>query len=246
MAEAWLVEAARALWSRVGSPAPERRDPEELALFGRLDTTPVPLPELTLGLVREWLRPRGQREPDGPDRKLHGCLVTGNPTHFAFLNATESERDQRYTLAHELAHLWIEVLVPRERARAALGDRVLEVFAGRPPTARERAYCLLHRLELGVTADLMARDAELGLTDGSICLAESRADRLALELLAPEEEALALLPDPAPWAAWLAAAEARLVETFRLPDGVARAYARRLGPRIGVAPTFRERLAGVR
>ena len=94
-------------------------------------------------------------------------------------------------------------------------------------------------------SQILERDRELGLTDGGVLLAEERAERLALELLAPEEETAGRLPEPAPWSGWLPLAEQRLVAEFGLPQGIARAYARRLAPRIDVAPSFLERLSGL-
>jgi len=247
MAEAWLQRAAAEMWARLDPRPAGPPDLEELALFG-LSATTVLQPRLTLQGVRDWLQRRDLPAPAAEaDRPLRGCLVAWSHSRFVFLDADDAPCEQRYTLAHELAHLWIEIDAPRARARAELGEAVLEVFNGqRPPTATERAYSLFHRLPLGVATHLLARDAALGLTDGAVLLAEGKADRLALELLAPEYEALERLPDPTAWAEWVPEATRTLEREFRLPEGIAREYARRLAPRIGAFPSWRERWSGVR
>jgi hypothetical protein len=243
--EAWLLRAAETMWARTGGPPPFPRDVNRLARYG-LHVRPVPMPRLSVSLVGEWLRRAGLPIAlQGSDRALRGCLVACFQRPHVFLDADDPPDEQRYTMAHELAHLWLEVLLPRERVRGQLGEKGLQVLDGqRPPTAAERCQALLHRVSLTPAYDLMERDGELGLVHGGVLLAEEKADRLALELLAPEDAALRGLPEARPWSEWLPLAGERLAEEFALPAPMAAAYARRLAPSAGVAPSFWERLSG--
>jgi hypothetical protein len=86
-----------------------------------------------------------------------------------------------------------------------------------------------------------------------VCLAEDRADRLALELLAPADEVLAMLPASSvdagfhEMASWL---RDILSETCGLPPSIDNAYARQMalratgGPNLVDALGLRRKIAG--
>jgi hypothetical protein len=232
------------MWGRLPDPGPYPRDVERLARYGFLAQVRR-LPGLTLSAAHAWLRRQGHRRlPEAVDRRLHGYLFAGGTLPVVFLDPGDAAAVQRYALAHELAHLWWEVLAPRERLRTRLGEGVLDALEGRrAASAAEKLQALASGVSLRPVGHLLARDRELGVVDGGISLAEERADRLALELLAPEHEARRALPAPAPWREWLPAASERLERAFGIPAGVAAAYARALLPPES-GPTFWERFSG--
>lgn len=245
-AEAWLVHGAAALWARHGGPPPFPRSVEHLLPYG-LQTRVVALPRLSLEAVSAHLR--HLRLPEltaGPSRRLHGCLVVIETRRLVFVDSEDSAAEQRLTLAHETAHLWLEVLEPRDRVRELLGDSALEVLDGkRDPTHAERLHAALFRLPLRRPLHLLERDPEHGIRHNHIWTAEEQADRLALELLAPEAEARRYLPAAgAPFPEWLEQAGALLATQFGLPPAAAIQHARQLAPTVGAQPSFWERLAG--
>jgi hypothetical protein len=244
--EGRITLAADALWRQVGHACAESRDPARLLRYG-LGVKLEPIQGLTVEVARRYLRTLHlPLPPPQHDRRLWGCLVVSLGRPYVFYDSRASNEEIRYTLAHEAAHLWLHVMEPREKARKRLGPGVLEVLDGRrEPSSSERLSAMVLGVSLAPTMDMLERDQALGLVDGGVLLAEQDADRLALELLAPEEEVLQTLPAPAPWSDWVAAAGRSLQGRYSLPQPIAEAYARRLGPRVGVDVSFAERLFGI-
>jgi hypothetical protein len=245
-AEAWLLLAARDMWERVGGPPAYPRSVDRLARYGLLVEV-VRLPGLSLSMASDWLRGEGMPAPAAaPDRRLRGLLFAYPGGQFAFLDREDSEAEQRFTLAHEVAHFWLEIEARRRKARRWLGPAVQEVLDGdREPTRAERLQAILTQTDLELHTYLLERDREKGLIRGSILEAEVRADRMALELLAPEEETLRRLPAAAPWPDWIETATEGLMDWSGLPPGPARQYARRLANQCGIGPSIWERLGVV-
>lgn len=246
-AEAWMVRASTELWLLAGGPS-SPRDLNRLLRCG-LGMWPIAKTRLTLGFVADFVRKMGLPEvAAAPDRDLRGCLVVGLGKRLVFYDADDEVLEQRYTLAHEISHLWLEVIEPRERIRRRLGEGALEVLDGcRDPTPAERLQALLHRMPLNRPFHLLERDPDLGIRHEHIFAAEERADRLAVELLAPEEEALLHLPaNTIPYGAWLDDAAIRLGREFQLPSRIARSYSQKLAGEVGVGPSFWDRLHGTR
>ncbi len=177
------------------------------------------------------------------DRVLHGCLVAFGGKGIVFLDGGDPDDELRFSLAHEVGHFLVDYIWPRDRALKRLGPAIAEVLDGRRrPTLAERVDAVLGDAPIGVHTHLMDRLTSGEVGCGRISGAEHRADRLALELLAPEEEVFRLL------GLELRSAEqnrerqlALLLERrFGLPPLVAREYSRFL---IGVGrrpPSVRE------
>ncbi|HEX8221616.1 MAG TPA: ImmA/IrrE family metallo-endopeptidase [Chloroflexia bacterium] len=178
----------------------------------------------------------------GRDRRLCGCLLAYLDVGIIFLDAGIAEDERRFTLAHELAHFLLDYRGPRLRCIEALGEGIRAVLDGlRPPTLEERVHAVLAGTPLGVVGHLMERTA-VGLPSSTVLGIESRADRLALELLAPAS----LVMEKAETRRGMSHRErasrlaALLMREHGLPAGVAGKYASGLLHRSGDGPGFRD------
>ncbi len=219
MTRRWLEEAVVACGL---SPRPSF--PRNLADEVRrsLPVLLVYLPGLTCDGVRDWLSHRKVHHTVAEgDRPLHGCLVARAGAGILFIDEEDDAHEQRFTLAHEVAHLVLDHLLPRARAVRVFGEGIRPVLDGlRAPTPEEALSSVLDGISLGVQVRLMDRGASGSLRRGKVVWSEERADRLAFELLAPRSLALESLSD-APGEGAL-----RLASRFGLPVGLARTYAR--------------------
>lgn len=240
-----VVNAAREFWSLAGG---EPRYPCDLedSITWALPLRVLLVPGLRVSHVNGHARKAGLAcHFPGRDRRLCGCLLALKDRGSIFLDADMAEDERRFTLSHELAHFLLDYRAPRLRAVGALGEGIRSVLDGqRPPTVEERVHAVLEGVRLGVVGHLMERPAA-GLPSSAVLGIESRADRLALELLAPA----ALVMEKAARLGGLAyeervdALSALLVREHGLPAGVARKYAGGL-LHLGGGPAFRDWLAG--
>ena len=192
MTEAWLLQAADSFWESIGDPPPFPRDLQSVASLG-LPVVCIALPKLSIRAVETWLQQR--QTPYRflcQDRSLWGCIVAARGNAMIFVCADDDSAEQRFTVAHELAHYLLDYLQPRQHALDVFGPVILPVLDGeRPPSSTERVHAALGRVRLGIYVNLMPRAAD-GQGDRTYVLrAETRADLLALELLAPAEAVLA-------------------------------------------------------
>jgi hypothetical protein len=215
------TEIAR-LW-----PAPDDRFPRPLDQL-----IPLVLPvgivavaDLRPRTVADWLARLGVTDWLVPsDRRLAGCLIAARGHGLILVNSDLDPAEQRFTLAHEVAHFCLDYQRPRQRALAALGPAGLEILDGaRPPTPAERITALLHRVTLGLHLHLLDPWEGAGTPDWL----EERANRFALALLAPAAAVWARLDGP-PDRGLADRLAALLTATFGLPAGPARLYAARL------------------
>ena len=100
----------------------------------------------------------------------------------------------------------------------------------RLPTSLERVHALLRDVPLGFHLHLMERDSEGNPLNSSIVQAESDADRLAYQLLAPAEHVLSAIP------ASSQALIQRLQDSYGLPRIQAMHYAGVLLPSVDADP----------
>lgn len=227
MVEAWLTQAAEQFWAVAGGPLAPPRDLARV-ISRRLPLSIVALPRLCVTGVEEWLAARGiPYRFLCHDRSLCGCIVAARGHGLLFIDSDDSIEEQRFTIAHEVAHFLLDYEAPRQHALDLFGESIRPVLDGeRAPTREERIHAALGRVALGVFVNMMPRAADGGIDQGSILRSEERADRLALELLAPAEEVLANLPG-----AGLQPLErvrqmvTILTDIYGLPRAVARPYA---------------------
>jgi hypothetical protein len=187
----WVTELANVFWEAAGMCEPFPRALRR-PIARALQMVIISLPRLRLQEVLDWLRRHDIACPcTTANRSLHACLAAWKGWGYVFLDGADSEDEQRLSLAHELAHFLRHYWYPRWLARRKLGEQILEVFDGyRPSTSAERVHALLAAVPIGFHLHLLNRDPEGGLGERTILAAESEADRLAYELLAPADEVL--------------------------------------------------------
>jgi len=237
-------DAVNIFWERCGAVEdfPRRLD-RSIALA--LPVWVVKLPRLRLSAVESWLARRGVNfQFNCRDRALRGCLVARDGEGAMFVDGGDPEDEQRFTLAHELAHFIIDYWAPREKALEKFGPAIAEVFDGsRRPTMTERVHAALTGTAIGVYTNLMERDEARADFNPSAWMIEDRADRIALALLAPPEDVLALADTtPAQFADRHSAITSLLRRHFGLPEAIAATYGRSLLDAAGRGPSWVETL----
>jgi hypothetical protein len=160
----------------------------EQAIAFKLPVALVGLSLLNIAAIGQWLQQRDidARLPDDP-RDLCGCLVAFGGRGFIFICDADVPEERRLTTAHETAHFLIDYLWPRQQVIYTLGKGIAEVLDGlRPATPAERAAAILSRVRLGPHIHVLPRLGKGEDSDVPVAHAEDRADRLALELVAPQ------------------------------------------------------------
>jgi hypothetical protein len=209
---------AEEFWRLAGE---EEQFPRSLqgAVSLALPLTTVYLPALSPASVAEWLAERDIHwTVNGTARSLRGCLVAHRGHGFLFMDGTMPGDEGRLTLAHEVAHFLHHYLTPRRRAIERLGAGMQAVVDGdRPATAAERLSGVLRGAPFGKYARLFDRTP-----DGALSLqteaAESEADLIAFELLAPSTRLLRTTKVGLP-------RRQALVTDYGLPEWAAAAWA---------------------
>jgi hypothetical protein len=193
MIEPLLKETADQFWHAAGISPTFPRELER-AVAWVMPIAILKIPNLWTRDVEDCLRRRQLPLLSvTEDRPLHGCVYAYAGKGLIIVNGTDEIDELRFTIAHELAHFLLNYQVPRNRAIDKLGPEITDVLDGlRAARTIERVDAVLSGVLLGIYSHFMHRE---DVKDGStIVAAESRADRLAVELLAPEEAVRRLLP----------------------------------------------------
>ncbi|MCI0400287.1 MAG: ImmA/IrrE family metallo-endopeptidase [Gammaproteobacteria bacterium] len=239
-----LEKLAEDFWSAVGGKESYPRS-LETSVGWALPLAIVKLTHLGVRAVEDWFHRRGMTGfCELTDRQLRACLVARFGHGIVLIDATDPEDEQRFSLAHELAHFILDYLKPRQTALAALGSDVLDVLDGlRKPTPQERLSGVLRGLVIGSYTNLMDRTTHNSIADINTLDSETMADRLALELLAPLRATYAKMGTAAiDFRNGNATTDttALLLTHFGLPARIARSYATMLVYRRRSKPSFRE------
>lgn len=231
----WIAKLVHDFWMAAGLvesfPRTLRRP-----IVRALPISIVLLPHLRLDSVRDWLCKNGVAcRCDEADRPLRACLAAHGGHGLIFLDGTDSEDEQRFSLAHELAHFLRHYWYLRQRACRCLGERIADVLDGeRPPTDSENLHALLKTIILEFHLHLMRRGPRQEVLNAAVALAEEEADLVAYELLAPAAEVMARAGE---------AGRIRLAEVlqtyFGLPREQASDYSRILLPPVWEDPLLR-------
>jgi hypothetical protein len=242
-----LEALARDFWAGVNGADTFPRDIEQAAPL-QLPLPVIPLTPLTLQAVADWLCQRGLVMPVLHEaRQLYGCLVAHRGRGVIFVSADDSPEERRLTVAHEVAHFLVDYLLPRRQVMQVFGPEAAEVLDGeRPPTPAERAAAILAHVRLGPHVHLLPRSDADADGERRVFYAEDRANRLALELVAPQARVRQVLDNlSAHRAVGPEAACSALAQYFGLPVYVFEDPVRRLVQ--GSPPSFvADILAGLR
>ncbi len=245
MNEWWLTETAVAFWELAG---PDCQSDFEAAVLFAMPLSLDWLPQLSLYKALEWLTQRNLPTANLrnlTDRPLRACLVAYRPDcSFVLLDASDLPAEQKFSLAHEVAHYLLDCVKPYQSTQQ-ISPTISQVLdRQRPPTMAERIEAVLQGVRLQPHFHFMEHDGRGDIRSEAILQAEDRADRLALELLAPQEAALPLvkarLKGIPLYQARLEAAQVALINHFGLPAPVARYYAQQLVTLAGGQETFIE------
>jgi hypothetical protein len=183
---------------------------------------------LTVGNLDQWLQLHQLPTLAAvANRPLRGCLAAYAGVGILFVDRSDDPDQRRVTLAHEVGHFIVDYLLPREDVARRRPDLLAVLDGERVATDAERFDALLADVPVGFHTHLLERDAHGGHLSSATAQVEDRAERLALELLAPMQSVLQET-------ATAADSQAVLRERFGLPAGVATRYANhiaRLRPR---------------
>jgi len=226
----WVVETAEAFWAEAGELEPFPRNLRRPSAQG-FPIAIVLLPSLRVGKIEEWL---GHQHivchVDTQDRTLRACLVARCGQALIFLDGTDPDNEQRFSMAHELSHFLLHYWRPRREAVHRLGYEILEVLDGvRLARVDERVHALVSGIDVGFHVHLMGKTEQDGSTSSTIVAAENDADRLAFELLAPGDLVIRRI-EHLPPNELRDAAFHLLEDVFELPTQEAARYSRILVP----------------
>ena len=243
-----IVELAERFWSLAGCHESFPRS-LETPLSWALPVALIKLPRLEVSSLTEWLDRQGIIPPfTVAYRCLRACLLAKAGYGIIFLDGSDSEDERRFSLAHEISHFMLDYWQPREHAFSVLGSGIQDVLDGRrPPTPKERLGGLFQGVSWQTFTHLMDRSPSNQVEHLRILDAEDRADRLALELLAPQKVVLSRLQARAiQWKETSACERVAqiLQQEFGLPETVAHGYGHMLVMSQRPAGSFKEWLNG--
>jgi hypothetical protein len=188
----WLSRAVERFWGQSHLPGGFPRD-LHLPVLMNLPLAIVEIDGLTVASLDQWLQ--RHRLPDFAavaDRPLRGCLAAYAGVGVVFVDRSDEDDQRRLTLAHEAGHFVVDYLMPRELVIARRPDLLDVLDGGRPPTDAEQFGALLSDVPIGFHSHLLERDVHGGLLTTVTAGVEDRAERMALELLAPLGEVIAV------------------------------------------------------
>jgi hypothetical protein len=187
----WIEEIVEAFWvsaggrARFGCPVDLDR-----AVAIALPLGVCRMPALSTDKVAQVLRRVGTVPWTASGaRPLRGCLIADIGVGLVFLDGDDPPDEQRYSLAHEVAHFLAHYLEPRRRVLHSLGSAMVEVLdRARAPTMPERLSAALRDVPLEPYRHAMGRTPQGRTAHVRTGEMEAEADLLALELLVPAFE----------------------------------------------------------
>ncbi|MGJ0528286.1 ImmA/IrrE family metallo-endopeptidase [Burkholderia gladioli] len=177
---------ATAFWERAGGRAQFGTPVDiERAATRSLPVAVQRITGLNTGIVKNFLSRVGANPwLDETPRALRGCLVADAGKALVFVDGEDSEEEQRMTIAHEIAHLLLHYLKPREDAESAFGPGILAVLdRTRPAVPGERLSSALRNISIEPFRHAMSRGRSSYAH--AVRMMEDEADDLAIELIAP-------------------------------------------------------------
>ena len=239
MARTAATDAAEFFWKAAGQKERFPRNLEAPASWG-LPVAIVKLPRLWGVDIRRYLQNTFTGQLSVPDYlPLRGFMLAADGKGLLFLNGGDPRDEQRYSLAHEIAHFLLDYYLPRLRTIEILGSGICEVLDGhRHATVDERVHAVLAAAPIGMYEYRLCKAADLGSAPAIHDESEAAADELAVELLAPFNAAIKQMKGfraDDNFGAFQSRLRAKLIKVFGLPvfaaEGIAAVYAGRCGRR---------------
>ena len=110
----WVARLAGDFWKKAGEAGPFPRNLVR-PIARAVPLSVVLLPQLSIDSILKRLHSYGvDCRIDTANRPLRACLVARFGNGIAFIDGTDSEDEQRFSLAHELSHFLRDYLAPRE------------------------------------------------------------------------------------------------------------------------------------
>ena len=231
-------------WQQCGEPEPFPRTLGKSVSLA-LPVAITKLPRLKLHIIEGWLAHCGVSYSfNCRSRAVRGCLIAYGGHGTIFVDGADPDDEQRFTIAHELGHFLSDYLIVREAAISKFGNAIRDVLDGlRRPSITERVHAALASTSLVIYTNLMERDETIKSAHPGVWKLEDRADRIALALLAPPEEVLAIADTSGDnFHARHHAMMRVLCERFGLPAQIADTYAWSLLEDVGRGPSWVETL----
>jgi hypothetical protein len=235
-------QAVNLFWERCGESESFPRTLEQ-AVQCAFPVSVVKLPKLQLAQIETWFARRNTKYRFGcASRAVRGCLIAYGGKGFIFIDDADTPDEQRFTLSHEIGHFLVDYWMPRQKAISKFGASVTEVLDGlRQPSIEQRLHALLGSIRLGVYSELMTRADSVETSQSEIWNAESRADRVAMALLAPPEDVIEKTDvSQAKYADRIQTITQTLTDEFGLPASVAGLYGGELLTLIGKERSWSE------
>lgn len=240
-----IETTAKHFWGELGEPKEYPCDIQR-AISLTKNVFVVSIPGLTMDQIQQWFHLRSFHfSLPMFDLPLHGFLITNCGTGFIFVNGADNEKERRYTLAHEIGHYILDYEQPRQTALRKMGTSILEVLDGlRMPTVEERLQGLVANQNLTSFTHLLDEECMSGMARLQVWGVETRADQLALELLAPARhvrQQLNRLNIPVQFTEYKLVLTGMLCDYYGLPTTMSESYAIHLAKRFTGGTTFAER-----
>jgi len=185
-----IISAGTEFWKAAGiKPVyPLTASDLEHAAFLLYPVNIIKLNHLSISSINQWLS--GNRISNfihTEEKQLFGLLFVRKGHAFIFLDGTSSPGEQLITLAHEIAHYILEIDQPRKIAIAKYGTGIIDVFDGlRQPSESEKLSAIISHIGVRPHLHLVEKLEMNNEGRWRVWVAESDADALAWELLAPE------------------------------------------------------------
>ncbi|MDT0264336.1 ImmA/IrrE family metallo-endopeptidase [Jatrophihabitans lederbergiae] len=214
----WLGQGIDRFWGENAGPEQFPRD-LQLPILINLPVAIIEIDDLTVANLDQWLQVHQLPTFAAvANRPLRGCLAAYAGVGILFVDRSDDHDQRRVTVAHEIGHFVLDYLLPREDVARRRPDLLAVLDGERAPTDAERFDALLADVPVGFHTHLLERDAHGGHLSSATAQVEDRAERLALELLAPMRSVMRET-------ATAADSRAVLRERFGLPAGLATRYA---------------------
>ncbi len=241
-----IERIAREFWSTVDQVYRDSFDIVS-AVDASLIIDLVMIKELSLQKIETWLAERTiSIEFDVNDRGLHGALMIKTGSVFMFVEDSQNEIQQRFTVAHEVSHFLLDYHVPKEKAILALGKEIEDVLNGNLAASNPQlALSVIKGITIDPYTFLIENNGNGSFLSWSNFNSENEADYLALELLAPRAKVINETVSSTKrltYSQFTRKSQEILIGKYGIPSEVARQYASELAYSVTNGPSFLDKL----